>query len=1006
MIGFFVVALIIVVFVIRSGLIRKIDRLQQHLSDADDKIRILTNRVTVLEATEKRENNPELKSSPAPEEFNLAATNAYMSRFEFSSTPSSVHQSNKDQNEPTFSSEMPSHSSKITGPPDQAIPSFWQKMEKQITENWTGIVGTIVLVLGIGFLGVYAALKMNEFFRFLMVVGCAVGMGAVFFTLKNKEKWAKLALWMRSASGAVFLFACLGAGGIPGLHWIHNPVYGLIVLLLGIAVNLLLAVIGGKQIFASLHILLALTALTIAPQSESTLIIACVVTLSGIALTYREKWDYHLLLSISTFFGYHTFWYFKLGGKETLTGGQNILGIFLVSAVCIVAAVVHYRKLYGTRQFERVPFMVHLINWAYFGLGLLMHVSGEKWKTIPLFAGAIIAFLMANYARKLQNRWLHCTDTLIAQIVAVIGIISIAQWGMDYDSVMLILFLQVLAYTRVVVLVREEILFRVGIALSQVAWVTFVITLSTAGNLSNNLICIRQSALTAIGAAGILALHSYLANEKDRRLIMHDSLLSIFPTAPNEFSLSGLITGLLLICATIFAHQLLWLHFAVVTSAIILIFLREKVRTNGMTAGVALLTLALHVINWYVLYTNDSLSISEKLARGLPLFLVSLSTIRWDSLPYKRNHAKWFGIYLSVLHFVVLTHIVFKPISPLIPGVCWLLASLALLETASVISIRYKEKAVVVGEPERYLLHTSYALLIAFHIRHILVHLQSEEYIGPLKIRFLIEALALAVMFFWAFSKQSGRAKEYKSWIFLHPLFAEFIALFAILTISVEVAKHWHPIIWLACAFGTLIIGNKFTALSRMKAYSALFYWASIFQVTFLLGFYHKLGTHWYERDWLLGSVSIALQFVFLVVFHKFSSLSQVTFPSALAGMNKAVVKMYQHWNLLMFYPLLICVALFFYWTFAKSLLTLLFVLECFTVFVISIALREQHFRYAALIGLFMCIVRLIFFDLARSTTLVKALVFLGVGLLMLGMNILYSKFKERLLEEKSNEIV
>lgn len=62
--------------------------------------------------------------------------------------------------------------------------------------------------------------------------------------------------------------------------------------------------------------------------------------------------------------------------------------------------------------------------------------------------------------------------------------------------------------------------------------------------------------------------------------------------------------------------------------------------------------------------------------------------------------------------------------------------------------------------------------------------------------------------------------------------------------------------------------------------------------------------------------------------------------------------------------------------------------------------LREQHFRYVALTGVGLCIVRLVFFDLKESTKVTKALVFVGVGLLMLGMNILYSKYKDRLFDE------
>ena len=53
------------------------------------------------------------------------------------------------------------------------------------------------------------------------------------------------------------------------------------------------------------------------------------------------------------------------------------------------------------------------------------------------------------------------------------------------------------------------------------------------------------------------------------------------------------------------------------------------------------------------------------------------------------------------------------------------------------------------------------------------------------------------------------------------------------------------------------------------------------------------------------------------------------------------------------------------------------------------------------MVALGAALLRLIFFDLARSSTLTRALVFVGVGLLMLGMNSLYNRFKDRFSEAK-----
>jgi uncharacterized membrane protein len=89
-------------------------------------------------------------------------------------------------------------------------------------------------------------------------------------------------------------------------------------------------------------------------------------------------------------------------------------------------------------------------------------------------------------------------------------------------------------------------------------------------------------------------------------------------------------------------------------------------------------------------------------------------------------------------------------------------------------------------------------------------------------------------------------------------------------------------------------------------------------------------------------------------------------------------------------------VALFLYQTFDKSILTLLWVVECFLIFIAAVILKENHFRYLAMTGLALTLIRLVFYDLAKSDTFTRALVFIGVGILMLVMNSIYNRYKDR----------
>ena len=58
--------------------------------------------------------------------------------------------------------------------------------------------------------------------------------------------------------------------------------------------------------------------------------------------------------------------------------------------------------------------------------------------------------------------------------------------------------------------------------------------------------------------------------------------------------------------------------------------------------------------------------------------------------------------------------------------------------------------------------------------------------------------------------------------------------------------------------------------------------------------------------------------------------------------------------------------------------------------------LRDRQFRVVALLALAACLMRLLAVDMAEADLGLRGLVFVGVGLLMLAMNALYTRFRER----------
>jgi uncharacterized membrane protein len=100
--------------------------------------------------------------------------------------------------------------------------------------------------------------------------------------------------------------------------------------------------------------------------------------------------------------------------------------------------------------------------------------------------------------------------------------------------------------------------------------------------------------------------------------------------------------------------------------------------------------------------------------------------------------------------------------------------------------------------------------------------------------------------------------------------------------------------------------------------------------------------------------------------------------------------------NSLLIYTATLSIGGFLYLTFDKGVLTFFWILEALGLLILGILLKEKYFRYVSLSLVGLCVVRLMFFDLSNTDFLIRALVLLGVGMVLLVMNSLYKKYKDR----------
>jgi uncharacterized small protein (DUF1192 family) len=385
-------------------------------------------------------------------------------------------------------------------PPEPTGPTWWERASTVLLENWTGILGAVVLVTGVGFLGIYTALRMAPPYRFLLICAFAGGLLGARWALRTKAFAQPLSGWLLSSAAAIFLFACVGAVSIEGLRWVAPP-FDYLLLLAGVSVNLYLAWRTSRQEVATLHGVLSLVALAVLPPTALTLGTAAGVTAFCIAITYRQQWRYQLLLSIASFFAFHLYWHHEL---PALGNGLRLAAMGLVLLVGGVAAVVQYRRVYARRRFEPLLFAAHLLNWTCLGINLYLYSTGSVWKTIPLALGAGLTFWAGRRAKQLGIGWLFQTDTIISLLLALGTALSLQGWHATATVIALFMLLESLLVALIMARQNEALVYRVAMAGALLAATGLLLIAGTRAPLGRPFILYRDALLLALaGWAGL-----------------------------------------------------------------------------------------------------------------------------------------------------------------------------------------------------------------------------------------------------------------------------------------------------------------------------------------------------------------------------------------------------------------------------------------------------------------------------------------------------------------------
>jgi len=463
---------------------------------------------------------------------------------------------------------------------ESSFSKFLKNAEKQFADNWTGILGTGIMVLGIGYLSIYTALKVSPFFRILILWSYAGLLIGSYYLLKKKEKWEKTGLWLRSAGASLFLFGCFGASQIPALSFINNPIAGYSLIGLGIALNLFVGYIIKQQTFLSLHLILSMLILCVIPDKNlATFLLASVTSAIGIILSYKEKWEYHLLVVIIGFIIFDI-WFNAQG--TTLTVTQNIyaiIGIITVAASCMF---MQYRSVYENTRFDKAAFITHLTNWVLFATGLILHSTGNHFKTFILFGGAIICFFIALRARKKNVFWLYHLDIMVSFVLFTLSIIMLNDWNVGIDIIACILYLLTVVCLFVVYKEKEVVLHKIFLGINHVMVAGLIIFLAILNSYSIEATQVTNSTLS-ISILSIIALFVTVYSNTKKEYISVDTFY-----ADKKLSLNGLFSITTFIVLFLNCYNNLpnnTFYYVVLITALVWCFLRKKFESNTFDIG-------------------------------------------------------------------------------------------------------------------------------------------------------------------------------------------------------------------------------------------------------------------------------------------------------------------------------------------------------------------------------------------------------------------------------------
>jgi hypothetical protein len=878
---------------------------------------------------------------------------------------------------------------------------FWTALEKNFSENLTGVFGTFILTLGVIFFAIYASVRLEPFGRFIVVCSFSVIFFLLYLYLFRKVFWKNIALWIRCASGVTFLVACLGSSQFEAMKWIFDPILGISLLCVGLILNLFLGYFSTQSRFATTHVALSIIALCFTPASSITLGLVSLIASLGILMSFKGvNWERHNIVVSVLFCVVHLLLAMQMNQWLQSDFFNPLLSVLFCLGVGLSAIIVHYWKAFRSAAFGVYSSLSHIVAWVTLGLNLSFYSKYFHLSSVTLLVASVMVFYMSYKARKLSVNWLYVSDRLTSLFLLLLSAASLTKLGYAaFDAFFLCSIVSTIFFAIVSEEYEKHIFKITNIVLLITHYVLFFVFVGLYVTEDKSLAfsyCLKIFLSFVILSISLYRVQrKTLDNQKGFSISFGESR---FFTTFMDIPLACHVLVLFFFGLRDSSKE--WLLCFPLTASTVLTFLRKKI--NSPLLDISLISVIVLSFSFSALIAlGDFNSPTSDAFISICFILIAISAFLFAWSERLKQSVTWPGIGLFWATLMLAAFVFTSNISSLFPSVLWLVISLifAELKDASFFS------------PQTPLRHNQSNTYIAFFgllsigfslVRFFLVDISNESVIlETFRGRILLEFLSVGVFVYWLKFSENIQIKFIKS-------FVNYLLEVALVSITaflfLEIDQAYNPLIWASLSLFCLIVGMLYQDFNRLRVYGYLYFFLALFNISFISSTVTTPSSLLTDQSWFLALLAFVLCLVFVLTLFRLQKKSpsyDISFPFLFSKFNLLHLFAVRYQLRFFLYPLFASGAFFLFWTFDRSILSLLWIAECFLLFLISIIMREPQFRVVSMMGVVIVFLRILFYDLVGKDFFLKSIVFILVGVVLIAMNTIYNKYKDRYESKK-----